>query len=72
MQRSTCVLAAVGVVAVLGVARFGLAQSIATVPDDAILMIKVNNVQKVSQKIGKLCEQWGIAAPVLSDSRAAP
>ena len=62
MQRSTRVLAAVGVVAVLGVARLGLAQSIATVPDDAILMVKVNNIQKVSQKIGKLCEQWGIAA----------
>ncbi len=62
MQRSTCVLAAVGVVAVLGVARLGLAQSISTVPDSAILMVKVNNVQKVSQKIGKLCEQWGIAA----------
>ena len=62
MQRSTRVLAAVGVVAVLGVARLGLAQSIATVPDGAILMVKVNNVQKVSQKIGKLCEQWGIAA----------
>ena len=62
MQRSTRVLAAVGVVAILGVARLGLAQSIATVPDGAILMVKVNNVQKVSQKIGKLCEQWGIAA----------
>lgn len=62
MQRSKRVLAAVGFVAVLAAARLGLAESIATVPDDAILMVKVNNLQKVSQKVGKLCEQWGIAA----------
>ncbi len=62
MQRSKRVLAAAGFLAVFAAARLGLAQSIATVPDDAVLMVKVNNLQKVSQKVGKLCEQWGISA----------
>jgi hypothetical protein len=38
------------------------AEPITTIPDSAYVMIKVNNLEKTSAKIGKLCEQWGIAA----------
>lgn len=69
MRRSVRIYAAVGLVAILGMTKLGLAQTVTTVPDSAVVMIKVNNVQKVSQKVGKLCEQWGLAAmvPELSD-----
>jgi hypothetical protein len=37
------------------------AQVLKQVPSDAIAVIKVNNLQSTSQKIGKLMQQWGIA-----------
>ena len=46
-----------------------LAQSLNSVPDNAIVMVKVNNLDQTSKKLGDLMQQWGVAAmnPALAD-----
>lgn len=50
-----------------------LAQSLTSVPDNAIIMVKVNNLDQTSKKLGDLFQQWGLAAfsPTLSDPLVA-
>ncbi len=50
-----------------------LAQSLTSVPDNAIVMVKVNNLDQTSKKLGDLLQQWGLAAfnPALSDPLVA-
>lgn len=49
------------------------AQSITSVPDNAILMVKVNNLEQTSRKLGVLFQDWGVAAfnPALADPLVA-
>lgn len=45
------------------------AQSLTSVPDNAIIMVKVNHLDQTSKKLGDLFQQWGLVAfsPMLSD-----
>jgi len=61
MRRSPRVVP-VGILAVFAACQGVFAEPITTYPTDAYVMIKVNNLVKTSGTIGKLCEQWGIAA----------
>jgi hypothetical protein len=49
-----------------------LAQSLTSVPDNAVAMIKVNNLEGTNKKLGTLFQAWGIAAmnPMLADPLA--
>jgi hypothetical protein len=49
-----------------------LAQQITSVPNNAVAMVKVNNLEKVSQKVSMLSKQWGLAVlePRLADPLA--
>ena len=62
--RSSAVLACV-----LAAGHSLLAQSLLSVPDNAIAMIKVNNLEQTSRKAGSLLKQWGLVAlnPMLAD-----
>lgn len=65
-----------GMAAVYGVVLGGqslLAQQITSVPNNAIAIVKVNNLEKVSQKVAMLSKQWGLAVlePRLADPLAS-
>ncbi len=68
---------------VIGMASAGLcvmalgvsagAQALTSVPDDAILFVRVKNLEEASKKIGALMQDWGVAEmqPMLADPLAA-
>lgn len=55
------------------VAGFVNAQSINSVPDNAVVIVKIKNLQDASTKLGTLFSDWGLVktAPMLSDPLAA-
>jgi hypothetical protein len=72
-QRKFAMPISAVVAVVMLVSAWAQAQVLQQVPPDALAVIKVNNLQQVSGRIGKLAQQWGVAGfqPDLADPLAA-
>lgn len=59
-------------VALMVAGQVGLAQTLTSVPDNAVVMIKINHLDQTNKKVASLFQAWGIAAqqPMLADPLA--
>ena len=71
MRQVMCGVSAL-VVSCVAFGQNVLAQSLTSVPDNAIVMVKVNNLEQTSKKAAVLFQQWGLVAknPMLADPLA--